>query len=211
MRIEIAILTKSSKHGGFCVAGIDLASGEWVRLTSENESTHGALQLGDMQYEDKKYCNTLDVVSVEIKGRNPSKYQPENVLIDPEYYWEKTGEYSIIDILRLHQPEHHQFLLGNQYSYITEAKIGDVGYSLTLIYVTSLIIRQTINQKGKLKTKASFQYGLCYYENISVTDPEYYNVPDGTKIGNAILVVSLPDAPYPDDRYYKFVAQIFMQ
>jgi len=44
---------------------------------------------------------------------------------------------------------------------------------------------------------------------MSVTGPDYYNIPDGTKINEAALVISLPDNPHPEDRYYKFVAQIY--
>ena len=43
MKKEVAILTKSSKYKGYCVAGIDVNTGEWVRFVSDNEQTHGAL------------------------------------------------------------------------------------------------------------------------------------------------------------------------
>lgn len=32
MKREVAILTKSSKFGGYCVAGVDINTGEWVRF-----------------------------------------------------------------------------------------------------------------------------------------------------------------------------------
>lgn len=85
------------------------------------------------------------------------------------------------------------------------------GYSLTLIMVSSLTISQTTNNNGKPKTKASFIYNGKWYSNMSVTDPDYYLVPNGTRFTNAHLAVSLPDAPIGEDFYYKFVAQIFPQ
>ena len=46
--------------------------------------------------------------------------------------------------------------------------------------------------------------------NMSVTDPDYYDVKDGTRLGELILVVSLPDDEYSRNYgYFKFVAKIF--
>jgi hypothetical protein len=101
MEVELVILTKSSKNKGYCVAGIDIKSGQWIRLTSDNESSHGALFTNNMQYEDKTICQILDVVRVKIVKRNPVEYQPENILIDKSYYWQKTGRYTIQDVLRI--------------------------------------------------------------------------------------------------------------
>lgn len=54
MKREVAILTKSSKFGGFCVAGVDINTGEWVRFVSNDERTHGALSVFDITYENRK-------------------------------------------------------------------------------------------------------------------------------------------------------------
>jgi len=209
MDMELVILTKSSKHKGYCVAGIHIMNGQWVRLTSNDKSTHGALFLRDMQYEDMSVCQTLDVVRVQILGENPSKYQPENILIDQSCYWEKIDEYTIEDVLALHPPEIHSYIFGNTSPYITESEIGFVGYSLALVAVKNLIISQVTNAYGKPKTKIDFSYGSNRYNNMSVTDPNFYGVPDGTIISEAVLVISIPDNPFPEDRYYKFVAQIY--
>ena len=53
---EVAILTMSSKNHGFCVAGIDLDNGEWIRLVSDDVDTHGALRKEDVRYSDGGYC-----------------------------------------------------------------------------------------------------------------------------------------------------------
>ncbi|MCL1872674.1 MAG: hypothetical protein FWF85_00980 [Clostridiales bacterium] len=209
MDIELVILTKSSKYKGYCVAGIDIRSGQWVRLTSDDESTHGALSLRDMQYKNRSVCQTLDIVKVEVVNRNPSEYQPENVLINTGYYWQKIGKYTINDILRIHPAEKHEFLFGNLRPYTTEAEMSSIGYSLALVNAKNLIISQTTNPYGKPKTKIDFSYGAKWYKNISVTDPNYYNAPDRMQISKAVLVISLPDSPFPEDKYYKFVAQIY--
>ena len=209
MKREIAILTKSSKHGGFCVAGIDLDNGEWVRLVSSDMRTHGALSWQDITYKDKTICAPLDVVLVDIVEATPLALQPENHLIDSSKYWEKTGKCTLSDVLNVHPAEIRPYLYGNLSPFVDDGEINDIGYSLTLIRVSSLTINQTTNTYNKPKTKASFIYNGKWYNNMSVTDPDFYSVPNGTKINSAYLVVSLPDTPFPENCYYKFVAQIY--
>ena len=209
MNAELVILTKSSKHKGYCVAGIDMKSGQWIRLTSDDESTHGALFPSDMRYESGGACQPLDVVKVKIISRSPLEYQPENVLIAKGHTWEKMGTLSINEVLRIHPSERHNYIFGNQGPYVTASEIGDIGYSLTLVTVKSLHISKTTNLSGAPRTKTSFLYDTRWYNNMSVTDPAYYSAPDGTRIKEAALVISLPDAPFNEDKYYKFVAQIY--
>ena len=56
--------------------------------------------------------------------------------------------------------------------------------------------------------------GGIFYENMSVTDPIFYNIALHNEYTKAILVISLPDAPLyhhncHEKRYYKFIAKIF--
>lgn len=211
MKKEVAILTKSSKYKGYCVAGIDVNTGEWVRFVSDNEQTHGALSAYDISYADRQICKPLDVVLVEVVGAVPLGHQPENYLINSREYWEKTGECTLADILAVHPAEVQPYLYGNASPFVDAAEIDDIGHSLTLVEVSSLTISQTTNIYGKPKTKASFVYNGKLYTNMSVTDPDFYSVPDGTRYANAHLVISLPDTPLPEDSYYKFVAQIYLE
>lgn len=89
MKKEVAILTKSSKYKGYCVAGIDVNTGEWVRFVSDNEQTHGALSAYDISYADRHICKPLDVVLVEVVEAVPLAHQPENYLINSREYWKK--------------------------------------------------------------------------------------------------------------------------
>lgn len=205
MKCTVAILTMSSKNGGYCVAGVNVKNGNWIRLVSDNVYTHGALSSNDIKYQNGSYCKPLDVVQVPIVKAMPLEYQPENVLIDTNEYWEKIGTISLEDILEIHPPEYHTVLLGNQYSYITEVGIGKVGHSLILVEVTDL----TITHPNERSTKATFTYYDTQYNDISVTDPDYYYVQNHWHTDNAILVMSLPESPYNGNYYYKFVAKIF--
>jgi hypothetical protein len=111
-------------------------------------------------------------------------------------------------VLGIHPAEMEDDILGNKFGYITETHIGYKGKSLTLVHVNNLKIHQTVNLEGKHKTKASFIYNGDFYENMSVTVPEFYRVLDGTLYKDAYLVVSI-GAPY-NGKYYKFIASIFV-
>ena len=211
MEREVAILTRSSKFGGYCVAGVDLNTGEWVRFVSNDAQTHGALSRRDITYEDRSICNPLDVVLVDVVGAAPLAHQPENYLIDSRKYWRKTGECKISDVLGVHPAEVRPYLYGNLSPFVDGEEIDSIGYSLTLVRVSSLIISLTTNIYNKPKTKASFVYNGKWYNNMSVTDPDFYSVPNSTRFANAYVVISLPDTPFPEDCYYKFVAQIYPQ
>ena len=81
--------------------------------------------------------------------------------------------------------------------------------------------RGTISQNNTFFRIYNFHkkrtYGSDTYHKISITDPDYYGVPEGTLLDKAVLIMSLPDAPFPvtqsdnedEYRYYKFIAKIF--
>lgn len=209
MKKEVAILTKSSKFKGYCVAGIDINTGEWVRFVSDNEQVHGALSTYDISYADGRICKPLDVVSVDIVRAAPLVHQPENYLIDSREYWRKIGECTLFDVLDVHPAEHRPYVYENTNPYVDDEEINNIDYSLTLVHVSSLMISQITNFNSRPKTKASFFYNGKWYNNMSVTDPDFYSVLNGTGFANAYLVISLPDTPFLVNCYYKFVAQIF--
>lgn len=211
MEKEVVILTRSSKNGGFCVAGVDLRTGEWVRFVSEDEQSHGALSRLDITYENQQICKPLDIVSVDVIRPEPSLHQPENYLINSRKYWIKRGEYSLSDVLNVHPAEVRQYIYENTNAFVDEYEIDNIDYSLILAYVSSLTIIQTTNIYNQPRTKAQFFYNGKWYDNISVTDPYYYTVQNGTSFDKAYLVISLPDSPCPGTCYYKFIAKVFSE
>ena len=112
------------------------------------------------------------------------------------------------DVLKIHSAEIRDSILGNKYSYITESKVRSVGYSLILVQVEDLVIFQVETSEGKIKTRTTFRYRGNEYQMLSVTDPNFYSIPNGTTYKNAFLVISI-GTPY-NNRYYKFVAKIFV-
>lgn len=201
---EVVILTMSSKNKKYCVAGIDISSGKWVRLISNDASSHGALSRNEVRYNNGMQCKPLDIAKISFIEERPLDYQPENTLIDTQKRWRKIDEITVDDLLKIHPPERHSYLLGNQYAYITEARIGFVGHSLIMVKVYNLAIYRAYG----FKIKAMFTYNGCEYKDISVTDPDYFEI-DKLEYKTALLVMSLPESPFPENRYYKFVAKVF--
>ncbi len=206
--MRIIIMTESSKFSGKCVAGINVDNGEWVRLVSNDESTHGAISNEDLICADGRKCNVLDVVRVPVIRKCGDEIQPENVLIDTSKYIMIEGKANLSDVLNIHPAEVRRDILGNIYSYITEQRVRNVGYSLALVEVENLEIHQVETPEGKPKTKASFDYQGEHYQMVSVTDPNFYSVPNGVLYDVALLVVSI-GTPY-NNRHYKFISGIFV-
>lgn len=213
LQIQVVILTKSAKFGKFCVAGIDVHTGKWVRLTSSDANCHGAIDGRYLRYTDNTICNVLDVVAVAISSHSPQNVQPENYLIDERFRFKKIGKMSINDAIAIHPCEKHEYIFGNEYCCINEQNINDVGHSLTLVEVRDLILTKHNNNNNQPKTKAAFIYNKMQYNDFAVTDQNFFCINGIVKYKHAYLVVSLPDSPYAgahNNYYYKFIAKIFV-
>lgn len=68
MKKDIIILTCSAKHGGYCVAGIDTETDDWIRLVASDDLGTNEIPKYFMSYSNDTVCKPLDVVSVEIIG-----------------------------------------------------------------------------------------------------------------------------------------------
>lgn len=208
MHIEAVILTKSYKNSGYCVAGINLKTGQWVRFVSDDVTNHGAISEADMRYDAFSSCEPFDVVRVSVVRHQPVPLQPENFLIQRGVTWVKLGTMSIDQVLRLHPDETTPFIFVNDWSSLTQDQVDDIDSSLMLVRANNLTINHTF-QGEPTSGKCSFAYRCNQYNFMSVTDPKYRYIGPTTYIGNAYLVVSLPDAP---DRnkglFYKCVSKI---
>lgn len=206
--MRLVIMTESSKFSGKCVAGINVDNGKWVRLVSDDKETHGAIANSDLYYQDGGKCEVLDIVDVPVIEECGDDIQPENVLLDTSKYIKYVGMASLKDVLKIHPVETRKDILGNQYSYISAQRVSTIGYSLTLVEVQDLEIVQVENPNGRPKTKVNFTYQGYFYTYMSVTDPRFYSVMNGTIYSRAILVVSI-GTPF-NEKYYKFVSKIFV-
>ena len=97
---EIVILANSRKHDGHCIAGKDIATGEWIRPikgigSGQVFTAHPTFQDEDFQSLglDASGPQLLDCIRMGFGNDCPLPYQPENKFIDGKT-WEKTGKFS---------------------------------------------------------------------------------------------------------------------
>lgn len=217
---EIVCLANSRKLSGRCVAGIervDYGSSDWIRPISSRHN-HEVSEY-ERQYEDGSDPRVLDIVSVPLIAPQPSGYQSENWLLDPGYYWVKSGRVGWRELLALEEVPadlwHNNFSthLGEN-DRIPERRAGALSNSLKLIRVSGVTLN--VHCPGvafgnrKRVVQARFGYAGCVYA-LRLTDPVYermyLNKANGEyHLGEAFLTVSLGE-PY-DGYVYKLVAAI---
>lgn len=176
MRKKVILLTKSLKNGGYCVAGIDYYTGQWIRLVSGNQETKGALEKCGVPYKP------LDIVIVDNITPMPIQYQPENYLIEEPYgiegfyAWKKIGEYDINKLVERYANNTNRYILYNNNVHFCKEEVAGVEHSLEFVEITQVVIYTIFNEvTQKNKTKANFIYNGTSYNGMSVTDPDYYD------------------------------------
>ena len=79
---KLVILAESAKYNNFCVAGIDIDTGEWIRPISEKTELEEAVPLDDLKYPDGSRVELLDVVEIKFSDRSANNpIQPENFFL----------------------------------------------------------------------------------------------------------------------------------
>lgn len=201
---DLIIMTKSDKHGGFCVVGIDINDGSFIRLMSDDKETFGALTSENMLYEDNSEAKILDVARVEILKACPTKLQPENVLLDDTIHWQKLGTVNQEDTYQYLDNDASNIFL-NVDNCLSKKEVIENKSSILFVQITNA----QIYSNYKNKTKMSFTFKGSKYTDMSVTDPDYY-VKDKT-YPKLNVVFSLPDDNWSsvNNKYYKFAAKIF--
>ena len=209
--MNLVILTKSSKHGKYCVAGIDVSNGNWVRLTTDDANTDGAVSDEDLECIDGRNAQVMDEIEIDVEP-DPDPIQPENMKLIPRNGLPRFIQQCDLNmVLQIHSAERENYVFFTRYKTIKPEYINNPK-SLMLIEVRNLVVEEKNN-----KAVASFDYAANRYTDIYVTDPEMYPIIDSGDVIeslNAFLVVSL-GKPYisrvTDERLcYKFVAKIFV-
>ena len=210
MKIDAVILAKSAVWGNFCVAGIDIHSGMWVRFVSYSDGE--PLNDSQMMFINAPgSCNPLDVARIRIAKRLPKHNHSEDCMIERDA-WLKLGRISIHDVLKIHEDEEYRYIFGSDREYLSEQEMHELRhrYSLILVKAENLTLHTERNYSNELKTRAEFTHQGRHYRYIRVTDPEYEYASDreSVNIGDAYLAMSMPVKPFMG-RYYKLVAKIF--
>lgn len=109
MKKQICILTKSLKEHDYCVAGIDMFAGKWIRLVRSKDGESFPKEL-----LDNKNYKELDIIEVELKQVVPYHTQTENWLIDGNEPIKKIGQRTIWQLLEQHKLESPEFIFKQQ-------------------------------------------------------------------------------------------------
>lgn len=211
MRKEIIILTKSIKVRGYCVAGIDANSGEWVRIVSDDVATEHAVLDSHMTYANGTLAEIFDVVQIDFVKKVATPIQPENWLFNEDAQWVKVGKSNLREVLELHPYENPEYIFYNTDKAITDSDIiPSIHSSLLLVKVPhSSVFIKTFEYK---RFSLNFTYNNRRYQYISVTDEdirsELKDCDDGSYLcrSNIPLVFSLTDKH--KGKYYKIAAQL---
>lgn len=218
MEKEIVILAKSIKNGGFCIAGKDVNTNEWIRPVS-------TINGGELSNEQSKSyfhnedgnlvgypCKILQKVRINFSEAVPLPYQCENYLIDNSRWMQNYKETELVRYL-----DRPQALWGINSDYINSVDLNTMnpnGNSLYLIQVSNIAL-YVHNAFDRRNRRVSFTYnGLAY--DLKCTDPNFDIIIGGNsriQFDSAILCISLgmPFSPNPPEiRHYKLVATIHL-
>ena len=204
-------LANSRKLHDRCVAGREWSgteAGGWIRPVSARDG--GEVSEYERQYEDGSDPQVLDVIDVPLLEPQPTDYQTENWLLDPEHYWEKVDRLAPADLPTFTDPiaplwidGHHTY--NGRNDKIPIAVVGSVAASLRLLHVDRL--RLVVCTPGeafgnnKRRVQGHFRHARQLYK-LWVTDPgferAYLARPNGTyDISECYLTISLGE-PYRD-------------
>ncbi len=208
---RICVLTKSYKHGGYCVAGIDIDSKQWVRLVNSEDPNNDEIKKEQMVLNGNS-IECLDVIEFDFIKNIQCSCQTENWLLNKEYkprFIKSISLKELIDLLTINEEDN--FIL-NYSNVLNGTEIEKVNHSLFVYCVSKLKIEVSSYDyfdKIKFKCKCSFEYNNNTYHNISLTDPIYRDLSqNGNCLDNALIIASLPCIPFDNNLYYKFVAKI---
>lgn len=216
MQKEFILLTKSRKFNNYCIAGVELETGNWIRLVSTDAEIQCAVPKEDFTYENTNEAQILDIVSFNVANSIPLYYQPENIQYDSGFYWSKTGTTTLIDVLNRVQQKPDPYIFYNtdkrvKKSYITDLNDRDI-YSLKIIYLDSVNLQaKQWSPDEKIKYNVSFTYNGYSYNYIKVTDDDFvkqFTIEGYYTLNNVALVLSLADLYEVDQCHHKLVAAI---
>lgn len=211
MEKKIIILTKSKKKSGYCVAGIDYETGEWIRLVSSDSETEGAVPWEDLQYSNGETLEVYDIIMCRLLRKCGTIVQPENCLYDETVKWEKVGKSNLDEVIKIHGYDSVDYVFENEDTKLSADWIFSGNPSLCLLKVKDASVWvKTFEDK---KISLNFTYDDIRYKYMSISQIDllnyYSNKTDASyPLGTVTVVFSLTDKYYWNGKYYKVVAQI---
>ena len=185
MRKTIVCLANSYKHGGRCIAGIDIDSGAWIRL--HGNSPHGALCACEYALDDGSEPRLLDVIEVELHYAIPTDSHPEDWHIAPMGWHLDERPANAAHMQKITATASHSAtIFGCHSDRIAVRDIKRIPLRSSLVLICPDELRWCIREdRGKRKYRALFKSHHVEYD-FSFTDPRWID-----------KLKSLPDGIYP--------------
>ncbi len=214
MITRFVCLANSIKHGGRCIAGIQLDNSNqpitsngrpvWIRPV-------GAAGHGEVLTHMVTRFNLLDIVQLDITGRNPEGHQSENVRFIPSSLG-KIGTLSKQSLDSLCDAESPIF--GNRGKAVSPEAVNGLQHSLMLIKVSEGQITSVTypDRPGKPQVRFEFFYNGDDYD-LPITDPafiERYNHNPNILADIPFCHLCLSLGTLHEGWYYKLVAGVIM-
>ncbi|MFC7828484.1 hypothetical protein [Streptomyces sp. NPDC057375] len=212
---KLVCLANSRKHGGRCVAGIEINSNSWIRPVSSRPGHE--VSAAERQYSNGIEPCPLDIVSMRLIEPKPIAFHQENWLLDPSVRWQKEGQVEWGELCLLEEPStrlwrngYHTYAGSNDR--MPADQEGAVMDSLKLIRVDGATINvdHSWPTDARLTVRAEFQHGGSFY-SLKVTDPvceeKFRKQGIGRySLGDSFLTISLSEEF--EGYLYKLVAAV---
>lgn len=217
---EVVCLAYSRKTGGNCFAGIELATGCWIRAIGEY--ANGALSDFDchMVVGDNPYVipRPLDVINIDFSGPEPRLAQPENWRVF-KTQWQKVRPTSLADlqVVRRAVADDPELFRGYDRSVSShEIELRPPDCSLTLIRPRRLSWHTDIDTHGRKRVRGTFAVSGANYD-LPLTDDAHaarLKLQESSKWNNGLwnplidllLTISLGDLYHGS--HYKLIAGV---
>lgn len=168
---EIVALANSYKEGGYCLAGKDIYTKEWIRpVSDQNGGSLGILS------KNSAYGNIkpLDLLELTLSRDVPTLSQPENKILSSIN--SKKTTFDRAKLSELVDNPSNIWLYGDKQDRVSSVRFGgrNLGHtsSLYLIHARTIEFVVGLNYIGGKKLLARFYYNNFRYE-FSVTDTSY--------------------------------------
>ncbi|HUU76890.1 MAG TPA: hypothetical protein VMX55_01000 [candidate division Zixibacteria bacterium] len=192
----LIILAKSKKKGRYCIAGKNLADGNWVRPVKSSPFT---------SYELKNISNltreleTLDILKMSFKEKSPQIHQPENEQVDMDIEWSFINKYPIDKLDKIVDGNNNDFL-----NIIRDINLHKDKLKKISLHNSLQLIKLTSDNEAKLfysydqirdyfKPRLKFKYkGVDY--SLPITDPDIglaYEPRESKSIRNAYITIGI--------------------
>lgn len=177
----ILLMTKSIMIGGYCVTGLNISNGEWIRLVVKNEESFPRNKL---RYPDNSIPELLDVMMIDLGDPCGTKLHPEDYYREGKILANYSNSIEKKEIIRMLEEraqkdkEKHPFIFYNNSCKLLADDFPDVGeegnYSLHLVELEKMYERRT----GFEKLVADIEYNGESYYGLRITDEEYCHSSD---------------------------------